>query len=132
MESGKIRQRRRYVGGRYSVTVQWEMTDEEFKIFQRFVLWGLSSGNDWFDIPLLSSGGVVSHRARIQKGDYQSTYQDYMNWVVKANLDIESIQTYSDEETFLIIYGEENIVKWSNLLYPVVNKNMPEEITWPT
>lgn len=104
MESGRIRQRRRFTQGRFSVSVEWELIDEEFLLFQSFVYHALDGGNSWFDANFYSGGGQGSHRVRIQKGDYTSTYLDYMHWKVKATLDVEMINLLSDAELFDKLY----------------------------
>lgn len=100
MESGRIRQRRKFTQGRFSISVEWELTDEEFLLFQSFVYHALNGGTDWFYANFYSGGGQGQHKVRIQKGDYTSTYLDYMHWKVKANLDVEMVNLLSDSELF--------------------------------
>lgn len=105
MDSGRIRQRRRFTASQNSLSVKWELTDEEFQIFESFVFHALSGGTGWFEADLLTGNGIVPHKVRFQKGRYKAAYRGFMNWLVTATLDVDDINRLTEEELVDQLYG---------------------------
>lgn len=98
MDSGRIRQRRRFTASQNSLSVKWELTDEEFQLFESFAFHALSGGTGWFEADLLTGNGIVPHKVRFQNGRYKAAYRGFMNWLVTATLDVDDINRLTEEE----------------------------------
>lgn len=99
MDSGRIRQRRRSTESVNAISVKWEMTDEEFQLFESFCFFSLDGANSWFEAKILTGGGIVTSVVRFQGGKYDATYQSHLHWVVTAKLDVQDINRM-DKEVF--------------------------------
>ena len=84
-------QRNRFARVFKAYQVAWDFNDQQFGLFQSWVLYKIHGGADWFEIDLPNAGaGFVTVRARIQEGAYTFSHQGNMNWQVTATLEIEA------------------------------------------
>lgn len=104
MDSGRIRQRRRFSSSQNALSVKWSLTDEEFQLFESFAFHALSGGTSWFETELLTGGGIVTHKVRFQEGRYKASYRGFMGWIVTASLDVEAVNRMTVEETAAAMY----------------------------
>lgn len=109
MESGHIRQRRRFSDSNQSISVSWSFTDLEFQLFESFATHKLDGGNGWFETDILSGGGVVRHKVRIQNGQYSASYQNFMHWTVSATLDVEEVNRLAPEILDILLAYETDL-----------------------
>lgn len=128
MDSGRIRQRRRFTNSQNFISVKWDLTDEEFQLFESFAFHALDGGTSWFQTEILTGGGIVTHNVRIQEGKYKASYKGFMGWVVTATLDVEQINRLTADQTFLAVYGEEGVATIHGEVHTIVNETLPQEI----
>lgn len=89
MDSGRIRQRRRYTQDFRTCSVSWDLDDTQFSLFQAFVFYKASSGADWFIINLPQGTGLRTYVARLREGSYGFTHQGILHWRVTAALELQ-------------------------------------------
>ena len=95
MESGTVRQRRRFTVEALQVKVSWELSDVELEVFTAFHKHRLNLGNDWFTLPMPSGGGVKDHTVRFVQGKFSQDYQNVGRWRVSATMDVRDRDTLS-------------------------------------
>ena len=128
MDSGRCRQRRRFMGQQHQVEVQWSFTDAEFQLFKS-VHWGLlAAGADWFELELLSGDGVKQHKARFIGGGFASTYQDNGGWLVSAALELKEVEYIPADVLGLVLSLQDemtitDLLGFTNELERTVNFN---------
>lgn len=103
MDSGRIRQRRRFTSTKDQIAVVWQFTDQEFAMFTSFVKFKINDGADWFTAEIVTGNGIQEQTVRMQGGNYQSAYRSHFNWNVSAVLDVQEIAMLSEEAYDLII-----------------------------
>lgn len=103
MESGRVRQRRRFTSGWRTISVTWELTDAEFALFQGVYKHKLSDGADFFDIILPLGDDLDTYSARFTGEGYSYSYKNVMHWRVSAQLecDIGSVLTEAEVDAIL-------------------------------
>jgi hypothetical protein len=91
MDSGQVRQRRRFSTETTVLNVTWTLTDGELSLFTGFVAYRLNAGVDWFKITLpVTGGGFKEQTARFLNGRFDQTYVDFGGWAVSAKLEVLS------------------------------------------
>jgi hypothetical protein len=92
MDSGVVRQRRRFTTENVFVNVRWELNDLEFAVFTAFHKHKLNLGSDWFiiSLPLGSGDGFNNHTARFVEGKFDQRYRDVSHWDVTCVLEVQS------------------------------------------
>ncbi len=104
MESGRVRQRSRFTRETRLYSVNWEMSDFQYGLFQSFVLYQINRGADWFNIDLPVGGeGMRTVSARIVDGKYSGAHVPVMNWNVSAQLEVDDAGVWSEDLYFLMI-----------------------------
>lgn len=96
MDSGAVRQRRRFTTEQSQVNITWEMPDVQGAVFISFHKNSINLGADWFLMPLSLGGGLRDHEVRFVDGKYSQSYADVGYWTFSAKLDIRQRYTYSD------------------------------------
>jgi hypothetical protein len=92
MESGRYRQRRRFLDSENTISVKWLFTDAEFQLFESWTFHALDGATAWFECPVLvSGGGVTTHQVRIQSGSLQAQLNRDGGWTVTAVMDVEQV-----------------------------------------
>lgn len=97
-ETGRARQRSRFENKNSNYAVRWQMSDDEFDIFEAFHRIKLSNGNDWFNITLPAPQGVQTVLARFVEGQYRRTHKGVLFWEVSAELEIEADYGLTESE----------------------------------
>lgn len=103
MESGRVRQRRRFTASAQSISVVWSFSDLEFQLFESWAMHILGGANGWFETDILTGGGIVQQKVRIQNGQYSATYKAHMHWQVSATLDVESVNRLDSGVVSLLV-----------------------------
>lgn len=103
MDSGRPRQRMRFTSGWRSISVSWEFSDEEFRIFQAIHKFKLNGGNDFFDMELALGDDIDTYTVRFVGGRYKYKYQAHMYWVVSAELENSNTSVMTEEELDVIL-----------------------------
>jgi hypothetical protein len=98
MESGRVRQRPRFTTSWRTVSVKWELTDAEWKLFQGVVFHKLSQGADFFDILLPLGNGMQTYTARFVADSIQESHRPVLHWVVSAQLELQGVSPLTDGE----------------------------------
>lgn len=98
MDSGLVRQRRRFTVEQVQVRVQWTMGDTELAVFVAWHKFKIGLGNDWFIMNLPLGGEVQPHVVRFLDGKFDHQYVPVSYWDVSAILEIQERVTY-DEDT---------------------------------
>jgi hypothetical protein len=134
MDSGTIRQRRRFSVEMFSVDCTWELSDDEFGIFAAFHNYYLNLGSDWFMIQIPLGGmGVVTCQARFQNGAFKQQYEDVSYWTITATLDILS-RPIMDQTTldFILATGgladQQNLIDALSGLHTLVHVTLPQQL----
>lgn len=89
MESGRIRQRRRFTRAFRHMGVAWKLSDLEFAVFVSIYQNQLTNGTDWFTISLPLSDGFKNFTCRFLADSYKASYDNVMYWNVTAVLETE-------------------------------------------
>jgi hypothetical protein len=101
MDSGRIRQRKRFDRNFRVATVSWRLSDYEYGVFQSMYKNSVSNGADWFYIELALGNGestLQTYTARFQADSYSAKYTGFMYWRVTAKLETEDQpEPYSSE-----------------------------------
>lgn len=108
MDSGRYRARRRFTRELREYRVSWQFSDDQYGVFQSWLLHKLNGGADWFNISLpLSGQGFQTVLARISEGQYTASHENVLYWVVSAALEVEETDVLS-EGTFdaLLVAGD--------------------------
>ena len=103
METGRTRQRMRFTSQFRVVSASWELNDDEYALFQGVIRWKLSNGADWFTMSLPFGDGFKTYTVRFTDSGQQGDYKPNMNWMVKANLEIESGSPLTEAETNAVL-----------------------------
>jgi hypothetical protein len=92
VESGPARQRRRYTQVPSIISVRFDMTIEQFGIFEKFWEEELLDGERWFQIPLVNGVGETTYEARFVADDTPEAMAVAMGrgWVVKSKLEVDT------------------------------------------
>jgi hypothetical protein len=102
MESGRYRQRRRFLDSENTAQLVWLFTDAHYQLFDSWAFHALSGATGWFECPIVTGGGVQVHTIRIQAGEYSAKLENGMNWRVTATVDVEAVNRLSSAtETFV-------------------------------
>ncbi len=99
MDSSRTRTRARYTRQTRIVSVQWELTDDQYALFQGVFTYKLTRGADFFSIDLYLGGGLRNFKAKFKSDPIDTAYKDVLNWVVRGTLEIESGSVLTSGET---------------------------------
>lgn len=90
MDSGVIRQRRRFTVEQVFAQATWELSDKAMTILIAFLKYKVNLGNDSFfmDLPLGGQEGAVTHVVRFVEGKFTQQYSEGGFWDVAAELEI--------------------------------------------
>jgi len=116
MSSGHVRQRALTKRTSYSASVTFEIDDGGFEAFKAFLAYNVNNGNDWFECPLATGGGVVNRLIRIIGGKYKANYVNYMNWRLTMSVDVKEVGVIDQDFWNLINSSEAPEEGWYNLL----------------
>jgi hypothetical protein len=107
MDSGRVRQRRRFTRDIRGLSVAWKLSDEEYGLFQSIYRYGLNSGADWFTMVLPLGNGFQTYTVRFVADSYKAKYDEVMYWDVSAKLETEdeSSPFSADEIAALVSIG---------------------------
>lgn len=126
MESGAVRQRRTSLFNSYKANIKWELTPEEFDLFNQFMELEACGGIAWFEAPLYTGGELMLHQIRLINGVYNSSYQSWGGWIVTATADLYKIQSNGEAYYQLAKQDEENFWLFANYLEKIVNVDLPK------
>lgn len=104
MDSGAIRQRRRFSVDLTQISISWTLDNIQMAVFSSFHKNRLNLGTDWFIMPLDLGGGMVNHTVRFVGGQYSQQYAPISFWTVSAKMDVLERHTFSS--SLLAIYLE--------------------------
>ena len=129
MDSGLVRQRKTHLFKRYTASIKWELTAEEYGIFTEFLEREAGGGVAWFEAPLFTVDTIAPHKIRLVNGAFQSSYKSWGGWEVTATADIEKI-IYSNQDSYwlrkdLTAY---ELVTLLNNLEKLINNDLPETV----
>lgn len=102
MDSGAVRQRRRFTAERLVLSVKWQFSDLEMAVFTAFHKFRLNLGNDYFIMNLPVGGDVQPHTVRFVDGKFAQAYADVMHWDVTAQLEV--LERYVIDEALMSVY----------------------------
>lgn len=89
MESGRVRQQRRFTAELRLFNATWDLDDYQFGMFQSFVLHKLNNGADYFTVDLPVGAGYQMVSARIVSGEYNAEVHGITpHWNVTAQLEV--------------------------------------------
>lgn len=127
MESGLVRQRKTHLFKKYTASIKWELTAEEYGIFTEFLEREAGGGVAWFESPLFTVDIIAPHKIRLVNGVFQSSYQSWGGWVVTATADIEKI-IYSNQDSYWLLKDltTYELVILLNNLEKLINNDLPE------
>jgi hypothetical protein len=120
MESGRYRQRRRFLDSENTISVKWLFTDAEFQLFESWTFHALDGATSWFECPVVSGGGVTTHQVRIQSGSLQAALNRDGGWTVTAGLDLDTVNRKTEAEVFEDVIGI-NLIDFANQVVETVN-----------
>lgn len=98
MDSGLFRQRERFTEGMQSLKLNWELTDDQWALFQGIKKYKLANGADWFEMSLpLGGGGYATQVVRFV-GQVSFQYVPVNYWKISATLETYTISPLSEAE----------------------------------
>lgn len=103
MDSGRIRQRKRFTRDIRMFSVEWLFDDFQFEVFQSFFAHTINQGSDFFTVDLWIGDGFSSVSARFENGTYQTSFTD-PHWAVSASLEVENAPVLSNDTLTHLIY----------------------------
>lgn len=108
MDSGPARQRRRWTTSPTQFAVTFKFTRTQLVIFEGWYYNVAAEGANWFNIPLLSGLGIVTHECRFM-GQYKATpwnQNDDGNaewWSVTTTLEVRNRPTLDAGATLIVL-----------------------------
>lgn len=126
MESGTPRVRRRTTSTHSTFSVSWMMDGAELALFEGWHQHVINGGVAWFDVTLKTGNGLQTHEARFV-GPYAAKALSPGNrfWTVTAKLETEDRKPMAEEDVYIAIYGEAEILEASEILDTFVNVTYP-------
>ena len=99
MDSGLIRQRRRFSVELNTYSVTWNLTEDERTVFRKFFRDKINHGGDSFTIELPVGDGntFTPLEARFSSGGFSESYQDFQYWTISASLECPEVAVISDD-----------------------------------
>lgn len=98
MDSGTFRQRERFTSGMQTIDVEWQLTADQWALFQGVKKYKIANGADWFEIPLSINGASpVTYQARFI-GDVSWEYLNFNEYKVSAQLETPTISPLTEAE----------------------------------
>lgn len=98
MEGGNSKQRARFTSGIRTFNASWQLTDDEFALFQGVHKYKLTMGADWFEMSLPFGDGFKTYTVRFTDNGFTFQHNPVMHWTVKAPLETEDISPLTEEE----------------------------------
>jgi len=105
MESGRVRQRKRFTGRRKLVKAIWTFKYQQLAAFESFVENNLNSGSSWFyaELPSPSDEGMVQQKILINNGQYEVTaLAGERVWEVSAEIFMETFSVISETDLYIL------------------------------
>lgn len=97
MDSGFVRQRRRFSVEHVGVGVDWSFDDFQMGMFEAFHKHKINLGADWFEMQVpLGGGNIRTHVVRLIDGIYSQQYEDVGYWKVSCDLEVQERHIYSE------------------------------------
>jgi hypothetical protein len=96
MDSGAVRQRRRFTIDIAFMNVAWEFTESQMAVFIAWHRYKIGLGTDWFNINLPSGNGFAVHICRFVEGRFDQEYVEGDAWRVGAILEVTARNTMSE------------------------------------
>lgn len=103
MDSGRVRQRKRFTSAIRTVPVRWTLTDAQWALFQGILEYKLNQGADWFTITLPTGNGMQSCTARFVSGSWNAKHVPVMYWDVTATLEVQGGSPLTEDEVDAIL-----------------------------
>jgi hypothetical protein len=128
METGRVRQRRRFTTSQETFSVTWILTADEFEAFKSFHLFTLEGGANFFDILLPVGVGLETMRVRFVGGTFRHSYQSYMNFQISATLETETPYAPADDYLTLFAWTEGDPSGFVEWLHEFIHTTLPETI----
>lgn len=97
-ETGRSRQRNRFENKNSNYSVNWQLSNDEFEIFEAFHRIKIHNGNDWFNITLPAPQGLQTVLARFINGQYKRSHRGVLYWEVSAMLEVEADYGLTESE----------------------------------
>lgn len=100
METGRIRQQRRFTSQRRTYRATWQMSDYQWGLFQAWVLHKIADGADWFYVNWPTGGEALDKAvlARIVDGGYAGAHDGVLYWNVTATVEVDDALVWSEED----------------------------------
>lgn len=135
MESGYVRQTRRWEGSRKTYSASWTFTQLQAYMFEVFWEDSLEGGTLFFNLPYASgpTETLETKTVRFVGGKFNKGYVPHMQWSIQATFEEE--ETISNNNPAIIavyeMYGEDldNFITDSDSLHELVNELFPVDLT---
>lgn len=132
MESGFIRQRKRFERQSRTFAVKWSLTDPQMAVFNSFVRWKLKNGSLEFLMDMTQGDGGLTENGpvRLVNGNYSASYSEG-RWLVSAKVEVQIAQPISEAalDAYLELAAEgltiEKIIELTDRLHTLVHQKFP-------
>jgi hypothetical protein len=126
MASNRFRRYRKFTTELRTHSIEWSMTDEQYELFQAFVLYKLANGTNFFNIDLPNGDSFQTVQARIVNGEADPVMDATFQWHVKASLEVQDMAVLSGETYDFFLTGDtiENIEDATGELDHMVNTEL--------
>lgn len=115
MQSGRARQRRRFISVPTMVSVTWLCNAEQARLFEGWVKWGIGYA-DWFLCPLRTPLGLSPTRARFTDIYQGPELVGVNHWSYTATLELFELPVISEAEFADMLAGMDLSVMNARLL----------------
>lgn len=132
MESGFVRQRKRFDTQTRHYAVKWVLTETQMALFQSFVKHKLQNGAASFNMDMKQGDGGITAAGemRFVGGDYKASHSN-SSWRVSATLEVlnarPSTEIVFDDIVLLVNEGFalEDVLGWPGPLHTLVHSDLP-------
>lgn len=91
MDTGRVRQRRRYTADRETCKVRFDFDNTEYAVFRGVWSHSLGGGADWFTMRLpIGDGNALTETQVRFLGEFSVKHLAHLNWQVSAEIEIQS------------------------------------------
>jgi hypothetical protein len=105
MESGRVRQRRRFSGIRRVWSVTWDFSLLEYEAFLAFFNHEIDAGTTYFNLTLPIDSELTPQAVRFQGGSFSDQYAIFDRMTVSASLESGTIETNSEAWLYVFVFS---------------------------
>lgn len=87
MASGLARQQARFSTAQKTFQLGLTLLNAQQEAFETWWAEDLAMGTLWFDMPFVTTGGIVNVKVRFIGGEYETVYRNHLQWRIRAQME---------------------------------------------